>query len=492
MWLSLGGSLLLSSSRQQGEAPIASYQYTLAPAASRSVFGRLVPWVGGIVLALALGFGGGTTQGLWSDTLVQVASLPLIGLAAARLLQSRRVPGSIIAILLTVAILALPLLQLIPLPPEWWTQLPGRGPIAATYQAVGMALPRLPVSLAPAATLRGAFSLLPAIAIFLAVLSLDQRARRSLVLLFLGFVLVDVIVGLLQIMRGPDSPLYFYEVTNRANAVGFFANRNHNAALLYCAIPLAVGWGLGLVADRVWQRRLGIFMVGLTVAAAVLGVAIAGSRAGIALALVAGLLCIPLAAMRGRGRRARVLIVLAGNVIALLLAFQFGFAILAGRIEHQDFFDDIRWPAAQMTVQAAEDYDPLGSGFGSFVPIFQTEEPRSFLGPLYVNHAHDDWLEVWLEGGIPALVLAGLFLLWFLARGVRTLRRRSLSPGTMVLARAAWVTILLLLLHSIVDYPLRTTALMTLFGLCAALLLPQREDRVATPAARTGAAAALF
>ena len=400
--------------------------------------------------------------------------------------------GSIVAVLLTIAILALPLLQLIPLPPEWWTQLPGRGPIVAIYQAVGMALPRLPVSLAPAATLRSAFSLLPAIAMFLAALSLDQRQRRLLVLLFLGFVLVTVIVDLLQIMRGPDSPLYFYEVTNKGSAVGFFANRNHNAALLYCAIPLAVGWGFGLASDRPWLRRLGIFFVGLTVAAAVAGVAITGSRAGIGLALVAGLVCIPLAAMRGRGRRARVLVVLAGNVIALLLAFQFGFAMLAGRIQHQDFFEDIRWPAAKMTIQLAEAYDPLGAGFGSFVPVFQTQEPRSFLGPWYVNHAHDDWLEAWLEGGFPAVVLAGLFLLWFLARGVRLLGRRNLSPGTVVLARAAWVTILLLLIHSIVDYPLRTTALMTLFGLCAAFLLPQRDDRIATRTSRTGASAALF
>lgn len=458
----------------------------------RSVFGRLVPWVASIVFVLALGLGGGTTQGLWSDTWVQVASLPLIGLAAARLLQSRRVPGAIVAILLTIAILALPLLQLIPLQPEWWTQLPGRAAIADTYRAVGMALPRLPLSLAPAATLRGAFSLLPAIAMFLAALSLEQRQRRFLVLLFLGFVLLDVIVGLLQIMRGPDSPLYFFDVTNKGNAVGFFANRNHNAALLYCAIPLAVAWGLGLTSNRAWQRRLGIFMVCLTVAAAVLGVAVTGSRAGIALALVAGLLCIPLAAMRGRGRRARVLIVLAGNAIALVLAFQFGFAILAGRVQHEDFFEDIRWPAAQMTVQAAEAYDPLGAGFGSFVPIFQTEEPRSFLGPFYVNHAHDDWLEVWLEGGFPAVALAGLFLLWFFARGVRALSRRGAAPATLVLARGAWITILLLLLHSIVDYPLRTTALMSLLGLCAALLLPRREERIAAPAARSGAAAALF
>ena len=37
----------------------------------------------------------------------------------------------------------------------------------------------------------------------------------------------------------------------------------------------------------------------------------------------------------------------------------------------------------------------------------------------YVNHAHNDWLELWLTGGAPAIVLAVGFLAWLAASTFR-------------------------------------------------------------------------
>jgi len=50
-----------------------------------------------------------------------------------------------------------------------------------------------------------------------------------------------------------------------------------------------------------------------------------------------------------------------------------------------------------------------------------------------------------------------------------------------LLARAAWIGLLLLLLHSLVDYPLRTTALSALAGLLAAFLLLPESERIVEP-----------
>ena len=52
---------------------------------------------------------------------------------------------------------------------------PGRSDIASAYQAAGIGLPWLPISLDPAATWRGLLALVPAISIFLALLSLEKR-----------------------------------------------------------------------------------------------------------------------------------------------------------------------------------------------------------------------------------------------------------------------------------------------------------------------------
>jgi hypothetical protein len=430
-------------------------------------------WLLNGVVASALFLGGGTTQGLWSDALVQLASLPLLAIALrAFFLGAPRGSGWPTALL--AACVVLPILQLIPVPPEWWVKLPGREQIGAAYDAVGMARPWLPLSLTPAATWRTALSLLPAAAVFLATFNLVYEDRRRLVLLILVIVLLSVLVDVLQIIGGH---LYFYEITNFGSAVGFFANRNHNAAFLYSAIPLAAAWGLNLTGRRPQQLRLGILMVGLVAAGAALSLALTVSRAGVALGLGAGILSVALVAMHGDGRRRkrRLVVAIGGNLAALIVAFQFGFVTLAERVQHSELIEDMRVPVASITINAAETYSPVGSGFGSFVPIFQQREPLSLLRSSYVNRAHDDWLELWLDGGVPALVLVALFLLWFGRSALRVWLARSpprMSVAAADLARASSVVILLLLLHSIVDYPLRTTALMVLFACCAAFLIP--------------------
>ena len=93
----------------------------------------------------------------------------------------------------------------------------------------------------------------------------------------------------------------------------------------------------------------------------------------------------------------------------------------------------------------------------------------------YVNHAHNDWLELWLTGGIPAILLALAFLAWLAASTVRLWRSDELQGSVLdlALARAAPIVIVLLLLHSAVDYPLRIPALSVLFAIaCAFLIYP--------------------
>src|SRR5262249_15495793 len=185
-------------------------------------------------------FGGGGTY-RWPDAIVQLAALPLLVWALFKLTPSELSPGGRWAIGLLCAIFAWPLLQLIPMPPPLWGALPGREEIASAYAAAGMTLPWLPISLYPSATWLGLISLLPATAVFLAMLSLERRSRRVLIVLIFIIVLGSVFLDMLQVMSGADSPLRFYD-SSRDRAVGFFANANHNAAFLYSAIPFVTGW----------------------------------------------------------------------------------------------------------------------------------------------------------------------------------------------------------------------------------------------------------
>jgi O-antigen ligase len=446
------------------------------PRAGTSLF---LPYIGCVVV-LALLFGGGGYQG-WSDAVVQLAALPLLAWALFKLTPSRLDSCGQWAISLLFAILALPLLQLIPVPPLLWSGLPGRGEIATAFEAAGMAPPWLPISLDPSATWLGLLSLLPAIAIFLAMLSLEQRSRRVLIVLMFIVVFVSVPLDVQQMWEGPHSPLRFYEITNLFRAVGFFANSNHNAAFLYSAIPFVIAWAIALVLEHRRNRTIGLVLLALLTVTIIVGMAVTESRAGMALLLVAGFSGLLLAWRHDQGQSGRRLlrIAIGANVVALIFAFQFGFVTFMQRVEGHTI-EDIRWPVARITSQAAIANMPFGTGLGTFVPVYERFAPRTLLADTYVNRAHNDWLELWLTGGAPAIILAIGFLAWFASATFRLWRSGGQHPEAPVLdlalAQAASIVIVLLLLHSVVDYPLRIPALSVLFAMACAFLIPPRRN----------------
>jgi O-antigen ligase len=289
----------------------------------------------------------------------------------------------------------------------------------------------------------------------------------------------SVVLDVLQIIGGDDSPLRFYESATRGGrAVGLFANADHSAALLYSTIPFIAAWAIGLVLDHRPNRGIGLAVLAFLILFIVIGVAATQSRAGMALLFVASLSGILLAWRHDRDQLVRRLLVFAigANVVALILAFQFGFVSQMRRAEERGL-EDIRWPVARMTSQIAIANMPLGSGLGTFVPMYERFEPRTSLQNFYINHAHNDWLELWLTGGVPAILLLFGFLAWFAARTFRLWRsgqseRRILDPA---LARAAPIVVILLLLHSVVDYPLRIPTLSVLFAIACAYLVPLRR-----------------
>jgi hypothetical protein len=141
-----------------------------------------------------------------------------------------------------------------------------------------------------------------------------------------------------------------------------------------------------------------------------------------------------------------------------------------------DPLGDARVAFARNTWEAAWTFMPFGSGLGSFVPVYQMfERPADALLDRFANRAHNDLLEVWLEAGIVGLLLIGLFLGWLVVtiwRVWRPTQPSNLLPIDLLLMRAASMVLVLLLLHSLVDYPLRTTALSVVFAFCCGLLLP--------------------
>jgi O-antigen ligase len=436
---------------------------------------QLLVWLSAFVLALALTFGGGTRQGLGSDGVPELFSLLLLAVALPRAWPFLR--GSRAALALTIGVIILPIVQLIPLPPWLWSVLPGRQLVVDILTAANIPLGWRPMTLIPGVTARALLSLLPAVAIFLATLSLDREERRLLLLVAVAIGIVSVFLAMLQVIGGQDSWLYFYKVTNASRGVGFFANANHFGAFMYILLPFAAA-ALGGMRTR--SAAFGLAVFGGLVPALLFGLALSGSRSAIIMGVLSIVTTVPLLLgpelTRLGGRR--TLALGAGFLLALLpLLAGLGLTAILGRFGTQDVLTDARWGIAASTWAAVRNYFPFGSGVGTFPSVYPLSERTADLIPQFVNRAHNDLLETLLEGGFGSFILLLGFLVW-----LSFVARRAIVQDLAVVgrqARAGVLVMVLLLLHSLWDYPLRTIALEVLFALAAGLQFappPTSED----------------
>lgn len=424
-------------------------------------------WLTALLLGAALLFGGASRENGLQLLGLELLSLPVIPLALWRLHASGRLGAMKLPLALLAAMIALPLLQLAPIPFDVWAALPGRGQLADGLRLAGVAPASLPFSLTPGDTRDSALALLVPAAVFLGAAACAHSQRKLLAWLVVLAAGVSLVLGLLQVAGGPESPLRFYSTTNLDSAVGLFANRNHLAITLLITLPLGALWIQGALRTP-GRSAIRVALLVALFGLVVVGVATTLSRAGLILLLPAVAATL-LTMWRGGGARSYRVVAVSGlmAVLATILAFS---AIQATLARFPSFYsEEIRlliWPNV---TQSIGDFMPLGSGIGSFQQVYRIHEPIEMVGPVFVNAAHNDYLQLALEGGLPALALVLAFGVWLVWRSVAAWRRSSSDQAR--LARVASVQVALLALHSVVDYPLRTLALACVLALACAILV---------------------
>jgi len=126
---------------------------------------------------------------------------------------------------------------------------------------------------------------------------------------------------------------------------------------------------------------------------------------------------------------------------------------------------------AETTVEAVSEAFPVGTGLGTFSDVYRRFQDPAAASTEYVNHAHNDYLEIALELGLPGILLVLLFFAWWLGRSLHVWRHDVENASS---ARAGSIIVGIVLLHSLVDYPIRTSAIAALFALGCALLVSGR------------------
>jgi O-antigen ligase len=426
-----------------------------------------------ILLCIVLG---GSTQGYWGAAILQLLAIAIIGWS---LLTSDRLPLSGPAkglFVIAALIVLLPIVHVVPLPPGIWSAIPGRDPIAEGYRLLGQPLPWLPISLTPYDTMATALTLLPPLAVLTGMLIGGAYRASWIVIAVLLGTFAALILGALQVSSGDPvhSPWYFYARTNHGVATGFFANCNHLATLLVVSIPML----FALVSDL--RKRLNnassesalLLMAIGGFLLVLVGIFLTGSLAVLLLALSVALISATLLmreTIRVRGPLIAVTVIsiaAMGVVYVTPLHDKLMSANQTSFESRQTIWSD--------SVRAIGDHIMLGSGVGSFQRVYRQYEDYSTVTRTFANHAHNDYLEIALEAGMPGLLLLAAFFLWWGTRAVQIWRSAALDRYAV----AASIASAAVLIHSLVEYPLRTAAISSIMAACLAKMARPRVKEV--------------
>jgi len=395
-----------------------------------------------------------------------------------------------------------PLAQLAPVPLSLWANLPGRAFYAEALEQAGVSgagFEWRAISLIPTATEVAWLALLPPLAVFLAAVHLTSQQLLRLVLVFLGIAVSEALLGLIQYGDGSDSVFRLGNFLMGDSASGTYINRNHLAGLLEMALPMGLALLIATVGHgrpphasgnrgrrgrtfRQWLARFSVArlnqaaLFGAVTIAILLGLIFTRSRAGVGLAMLAILLCTALFSTRLGGRNVYGLMG-TFTTIGVGLASLIGLAPIWNRFALQDPVEEARWKIFDATVQAIGEFFPLGSGAGTFEDVLRRFHPMDLPGGT-INRAHNDYLEWLLEVGLIVGLLIAAWLIFYVRQWGRVWVRGEWTPFRFVQAGAG-IALLLMMLHTLVDFNLRIPANAVFTAFLAAVFFhrAQEEER---------------
>ncbi|MER9443614.1 O-antigen ligase family protein [Mesorhizobium sp. M0340] len=392
----------------------------------------------GSVLFLSLLIGGGTADGLYTDTLIEIAAI-VSAAAVFSLTSGQKSPRS--ALWLLIGAVVFGVLQIVPLPaalfhglrPELLLGDPWLGESRFGFISIGIGR-----------TIECLLFLLSIMAFFLAVLRLRVEQVTALLPFFFIGVICNGLAGAIQYSLSDDVAIVGL-LPFTINA-GLFANVNHFSALLFVSIPFVVYFGL--FRGHLLSGSFGLIALLLLLLAA-------GSRAGVLIGLTITVLSVIFLSARSRVSGFSVLLIFVGLSIYTMSAWT--------KLDSQALDPAFgRGEFARTTIEGIKDNWATGVGFGNFQKAYQIYEREGMIFREYVNHAHNEYLEITFEGGVPAILLmVGYFVL--LLAALARVRRDPLQ-------KAAFLSVSFLLIHSLVDYPLRTAALAMTFAYMNAII----------------------
>lgn len=387
-------------------------------------------------------------------------------------------------------LLAIPAFFLIPVPGNLWALLPGRADylLVLNHATAGDETFWKSLSLIGIETEAALWALLPALVIFTATINQPKENIRRLVYIVIGIAVFQAALGLMQYGAGPQSPLYFGSPYASKSAAGTYYNRDHFAGFLEMIFPVVLALIAATVGQnthgrgRRWRHRFEFLSsvrghqvaiycaIGILL---ILALIFTRSRAGVALTMLGLFLALFAFARRLGGSNVYGSL---GTVIAIImvLAMEVGLSPVLDRFS-ADPMQDMRWTIFSTSMEGVGNHFPLGSGPGTYPQVYPPYQPQDV--GAFINNAHNDYLEWLFEGGVIAAVLVLVFF-YFYARQWKTLWIGEKWRTFRFIQVGAGIGVLLMLLHTFIDFNLHKPANAVFFAFFLAVFFKENREEV--------------
>jgi len=353
-------------------------------------------------------------------------------------------------------------------------------PLAAFF-LLGLIQITLGTTLDPYATRLFTFRLGVYLIFFLAALSTISTAKRvaltrNAIVIFGGAL---AFFSILQRLAAIE-PIFGIRETPQAIPFGPFVNQHHFAAFMV----MICGLTFGTLFDRLASRNSKVLNLGVTVVA---GAALVMTLSrGAWLAVLVALLVVLVAMLPFKRRHSTrhgkkkmlvpilsaAILIFAVLALALFLGPDGTNLSLAGHGSDAEGFSSGRthfwWVAWQVFLA----HPVLGAGLDSFAVAFTRFD--TWDGTFRIERAHNDYLQILADGGVAGILCLISFVALFIRRSVSVIRSSSDEMRGLVIG--AFAGCVGILVHSFVDFPLRTPSNAFFFLLLVVLATVQLRD----------------
>jgi putative inorganic carbon (HCO3(-)) transporter len=331
---------------------------------------------------------------------------------------------------------------------------------------------------------------------FAQLVSRDRRRKQFFIGALVALGTFEAFYGLVQYLSGWQQIFTYVKKFDLEEATGTYINRNHYAGFLEMILPFSLALVFyeyaKLRGDRDSKVNLQSVIGKSAIQKLVLSLAISvvlcaalvfsRSRMGILAAAASILVIFALVAISRLHGRMGTLLAASFIILSVCLALWIGPGPIVSRFqtvnEEYSLGGQSRISMWGDALPLIKHHPWLGTGFGTF-PIAYTSSQTAFLSQ-FVNHAHNDYLEVAADLGIPATAILFVSILFILGRAIR-----SFLSGERDFERAVALgcagSIVAILLHSFADFnlyiPANALLLATILGLAVSVRMPSSEAR---------------